>query len=64
MDQEKKEEMKSLPQQVFEQFLEELKSQEVPEEMVKRLRKTLIENKQTTVDSVKAALFFTDDASL
>ena len=64
MSQQEEAGMKSLPHQVFEQFLDELKSGGIPEETIERLRKTLIENGQTSVDSVKAALFSTDNTDL
>lgn len=54
----------SVPQQVFDQFLNELKAQKVSEEVIARLRKTLFENEQISVDALKAALFSNDNASV
>lgn len=50
----------SVPQQVVGQFLEELKKQNVPEEVVNRLRKTIIEDGKFSVEALKVALFSND----
>ena len=50
----------SVPQQVVGQFLKELKNQNVPEEVVNRLRKTIIEDGKFSVDALKVALFPND----
>jgi len=54
----------SVPQQVFEQFLKELETRKVPEEVIARLRKTLIESGQISVEALKTALFSNDNASV
>ena len=54
----------SVPQQVFDQFLKELETQKVPEELVARLRKTLVDNDQISVEALKAALFSNDNTSV
>jgi len=51
----------SVPQQVFEQFLKELGAQNVSEEVIERLRKTLIENEIVSVEALKIALFSNDN---
>lgn len=51
----------SVPQQVFDQFLKELEEQKVPEEVIERLRKTLIENGRVSVEALKTALFSNDN---
>ncbi len=50
----------NVPQQIFDQFLQELEKQKVAEEVLVRLRKTLIDNKQISVEALKTALFFDD----
>ena len=47
----------SVPQQVFDQFLKELGTQKVPEEVIGRLKKTLMDEGRVSVESLKAALF-------
>ena len=47
----------SVSQQVFEQFLKELETQKVPEEVIVRLRKTLVDNGQISVEALKESLF-------
>lgn len=54
----------SVPQQVFDQFLKELETQKAPEEVVARLRKTLVENEQISVEALKTALFPSDNANV
>lgn len=54
----------SVPQQIFDQFLTELDTQKVSGEVIARLRKTLVENEQTSVDALKTALFSNDNASV
>ena len=54
----------SVPQQVFNQFLEELGAQKVSEEVIERLRKTLIENEQVSVEALKIALFSNDNIEI
>ena len=56
--------MMNVPQQVFDQFLKALKEQKVPEEIIARLRKTLIDNEQTSVEALKAALFSDDNTGV
>ena len=54
----------NVPQQVFDQFLKVLKAQKVPEEVVARLKKTLIDNEQISVEALKTALFSNDDTGV
>lgn len=54
----------SVPQQIFDQFLKELETQKVPEEVIARLRKTLVENGQISVEALKTALFANDNANV
>lgn len=54
----------SVPQQVFDQFLKELEIQKAPEEVIARLRKTLVENEQISVEALKTALFANDNANV
>ncbi len=54
----------SVPQQIFDQFLKELETQKAPEEVIARLRKTLVKNEQISVESLKAALFSSDNANV
>lgn len=54
----------SVPQQVFDQFLKELETKKAPEEVVARLRKTLVENEQISIEALKAALFPSDNANV
>ncbi len=54
----------SVPQQIFDQFLKELETQKAPEEVIARLRKTLIENEQISVEALKIALFSGDNANV
>ena len=54
----------SLPQQIFEQFLKELEEKKVSQEVVSRLKKTLIDNQQTSVDALKEALFSGDNSNV
>jgi hypothetical protein len=54
----------NVPQQVFNQFLKELYTQKVPEEVITRLRKTLLETEQISVDKLKTALFSNDGANV
>lgn len=53
----KTEKISNVPRQLFEQFLKELEKQKVPEEVVKRLVDTLVNNGQISVKALKAALF-------
>jgi len=53
----------SVPQQVFEQFLKELGAQKVPEEVIARLRKTLVDNEQISIESLRKSLFSNDSES-
>lgn len=53
----------SVPQQVFEQFLKELETQKVPEEVIERLRKTLVDNGQISVEALKESLFSNDNVN-
>ena len=55
--------MLSVPQQVFEQFLKELETQKVPEEVIARLRKTLVDNGQISVEALKESLFSNDNVN-
>jgi hypothetical protein len=50
----------SLPQQIFDQFIKKLGEQQVPEEVIVRLRKTLVDDEQVSVEALKAALFAND----
>lgn len=54
----------NVPQQVFEQFLKELETQKVSEEVIVRLRKTLVDNEQISVEALKMALFSNDNTSI
>jgi len=47
----------SVPQQVFDQFLKELGTQKVSEEVIGRLKKTLMDEGRVSVEALKAALF-------
>lgn len=47
----------SVPDQIFDQFLTELGEQKIPEEIIVRLKKTLVENGQISIDALKTALF-------
>ncbi|MGB3988462.1 MAG: hypothetical protein WBK67_02085 [Minisyncoccales bacterium] len=47
----------SVPQQVFDQFLKELGTQKVSEEVIGRLKKTLMDEGRVSVEVLKAALF-------
>jgi len=47
----------SVPQQVFDQFLKELGNQKVSEEVIGRLKKTLIDEGRVSVEALKTALF-------
>lgn len=47
----------SVPQQVFDQFLKELGTQKVSEEVIGRLKKTLMDEGRVSVEELKAALF-------
>lgn len=51
----------SVPQQVFDQFLKELGAQKVSEEIIERLRKTLMENERVSVEALRMALFSNDN---
>jgi hypothetical protein len=54
----------SVPQQIFDQFLKELETQKVSEEIIARLRKTLVENGQISVEALKIALFANDNTNI
>ena len=54
----------NVPQQVFDLFLKELKEQKVPEVVVARLKKTLIDNEQISVEALMTALFSNDDTGV
>lgn len=54
----------NVPHQVFDQFLTELKAQKVPEEVVERLKKTLMHNEQISVEALKTALFSNEDTDV
>jgi hypothetical protein len=47
----------SVPQQVFDQFLKELGTQKVSEEVIGCLKKTLMDEGRVSVEELKAALF-------
>lgn len=64
MTDEKNNKITSVPQQVFNQFLKELEAQKIPEEVISRLRKTLLEDRQISVDKLKTALFSNEDANV
>ena len=53
----------SVPQQVFEQFLKELETQKVPEEVIVRLKKTLVSNEQISIESLRESLFSNDNVN-
>jgi len=53
----------SVPQQIFEQFLEELETQKVPKEVIARLRKNLVDNGQISVEILKESLFSNDNVN-
>jgi hypothetical protein len=50
----------SLPQQIFDQFIKKLGEQQVPEEVIVRLSKTLVDDEQVSVEALKTALFAND----
>ncbi|MDD4995072.1 MAG: hypothetical protein PHW53_01215 [Patescibacteria group bacterium] len=54
----------SVPEQIFDQFLTELGEQKIPEEVIARLRKTLVDNGQISVDALKQALFYSDSTDV
>lgn len=54
----------NVPQHVFVLFLNELKEQKIPEEVIARLKKTLIDNEQISVEELKAALFSNDNGDI
>lgn len=56
-DQTVTERTRTVPEQVFEQFIEALQEAGVPKELVGRLRKTLIEDRIFTESAMKAAIF-------
>lgn len=51
----------NVPQQVFDQFLKELETQKVSEEVIERLKKVLMENENISSEALKAALFSGDN---
>ena len=54
----------SVPQQIFDQFLKELETQKVAQEVIVRLRKTIVENGQISVDALKSSLFSNDNSGV
>ena len=46
-----------VPSQIFEKFLEELKIAKVPDEIIGRLRATLLTERSITETAIKAAIF-------
>ena len=52
----------SVPQQVFDKFLAELVKKKVPEEVIARLRKNLVDDGKVSIETLEAALFPNDES--
>ncbi len=52
-----------VPTNVFEAFLSQLEKAEAPTDVVERLRKTILQEKDLSDRAIRAALFFEDDSN-